>query len=196
MRIPYKLSKVYDYFILINLPSFIDHEIVKVKRDFGRVNGEYLSLVSKPHISMFNFPQPKEREPEILSSLSDLLLKQPVFRVDLSGYNFFPENNTFYISISNQVSLKELYRKIILQLHLLLIPRGFLRSNFTPHITIGRKLSNKQFQNALAEYNHKPFEESFELSYVTVLRREYPWSSWQLIRELPLKQKENGLFTA
>jgi len=115
MRIPYKLSKVYDYFILINLPSFIDHEIVKVKRDFGRVNGEYLSLVSKPHISMFNFPQPKEREPEILSSLSDLLLKQPVFRVDLSGYNFFPENNTFYISISNQVSLKESYQKIILQ---------------------------------------------------------------------------------
>lgn len=196
MRIPYKLSKVYEYFILINLPGFIDDEIVEIKRDFGQTNGWYLSLASKPHISMFNFFQPREREEKILSALSDLLLKLPVFRVDLKDYEFFPENNTFYVSIRDQTLLKELYRSMILQLYLLWIPKEFLRTDFTPHITIGRQLSNEQFQNALIQYSHKPFEDSFELNYITVLRREYPWDSWQLISELSLKQKENGLLTA
>ncbi len=175
-----------DYFVLINPPNWINWEVEDMKYEFATHYGNYPSFNSKPHISLMHFTEHESAEEKVLNSLSERVSNMNSFDISLCGFDFFYANNTFYINVESKGPVKSLHDSLLMEMDLNKV--YFQRiDDYTPHITIGRKLTDSQFRNAFHEFNDRSYTNYFRVEYLTILKRKMGETSWQEFKEIPLK---------
>ena len=179
-------EKLYDYFVLINPPNWINWEVEDIKYDFANHYGNYPSQNSKPHISLMHFTEEEKSEKKVLESISKMASNTDTFDISLRGFDFFYTNNTFYIDVESKGPVVSLVNSLLIELDMNKVSFEKL-DDYKPHITVGRKLTDSQFRNAFHEFNNRSYTNYFRVEYLTVLKRGSGDTSWQYLTEIPLK---------
>ncbi len=180
-------QNLHDYFVLISPPNWINWEVEDMKYDFATNYGNYPSQDTKPHISLMHFTEVEKSEKKVLESISKMASNMSTFDISLRGFDFFYTNNSFYIDVESKGPVKNLHDSLLMELDLNKV--SFERTkDYTPHMTIGRRLSDSQFRNAFHEFNARSYTNYFRVEYLTVLKRERGHNSWEHLTEIPLKE--------
>ena len=178
-----------EYFIIISPPHLIKKEVKSIKYEFAKKNGVYTGLHSHAHITLMNFPQSEERERELAQSIRKIVSEQPCFCVLLKGFDFFPANNTFFINIKNKKPIEKLYETLRVSLYQNRLSLKNIKKGCTPHLTIGRKLSDDQYINAYKSFSEKPYTAGFNVDSLTLLKRGNSVDRWSHFIEAPFIKK-------
>lgn len=174
------------YFILISPSLQIKEDVKRLKHQFEMENGEYPGLHSQAHITLMNFPQGEEREEKLIQSVANIAAKIHSFEVSVSGIGFFESNHTFYLKLENECQIISLYQLLVVELWLNQIPKKYLRSTITPHITIGRSMNEQQFVNAYRKFNGWTYTKNFRVNAITILKRSSTVEPWVPLVEVPI----------
>jgi 2'-5' RNA ligase len=192
-----KIKKaVYEYFFLISPDQAIRDAVRYLKK---RLNAEVHidsgDLHSVPHISLF-----KTRTTDPLFNIDPFaaaLSKSHAFEIQITGLGAFEQYNrkkTFYLKLKEQDIISSIF-------YTLLECRGDKsQTDFTPHLTIARNISEGQLswiQN-LNDYN---FKGEFFCTAITVLKRqvnpnESPKTRFEVYDEIHLLKRTNSFFGA
>lgn len=181
-------NSLYYYLIVINPSDRVNEEVKQIKSEFAKRHGRYKSLYSLPHITITNFIQSLDRNDRILECIANAVSRIPAFDVSLSGFSFFENNNTLFIDIEDKTSLIGLYSQLWKSLYLNWVPLSFFSNAYTPHLTIGRALSNRQFSASQNEFYRRSYSNSFKAKSLTILGKNSLIAKWGCIADFPFKQ--------
>lgn len=123
-------------------------------------------------------------------SLKDLLVqatKQKNFVINLNGFDAFPPK-TIYIKNTYSAELMEFQKRLALyaKRHMNLFNATHNRG-YNPHMTIAfRDLRKDKFEEAWAEFEHKPFDHEWEVSSFWLLKHD--GKCWNAYREFQFSE--------
>jgi 2'-5' RNA ligase len=177
------------YFIALIPHQELADKITTIKNDFAR---QYLSskaLKVMPHITLQNpFQRMESFETEFHLRLQDFFSAFRSFNIQLSGYDCFDNRNNpvVFIDVVKNDLLFDLHKKLI---YFLREEMNFSAKespySFHPHITVAyRDLTTEQFNKAWPIYKSKPFEGSFVVDTVYLLKHDY--RKWNVLSRFVL----------
>lgn len=167
------------YFIAILPPDDISAKVQEVKKEFVDKYDSKEAYGKPPHFTLrIPFKAPEEIEEVIVPNLIFFAEEQEPFTVQLSGFNHF-RDDVIYIDIEDASAMQRLHANLREYLH---NEMGFSsdrsKKNFTPHMTVAyRDLTSENFQRAWKEFKDRPFDYSFEVNSIFLLKHDY--QQWQ-----------------
>lgn len=181
-----------DYMILLSPPNHIAEQVKKLKQASHRLIGEFEGMHSKAHISMKRLHRQKPfwTEPIFEKLEKELSLMEP-FTLQINGFaTFLPTDyTTIYASIRSAPEMEDWFKRLRQCLN---------EKKAVPHITIARQVPNDKAKKLWPKFKDRPWDESFEVKYLTILERETYGQdkAWQVFKQIPFKGKaEWYLFT-
>jgi 2'-5' RNA ligase len=182
-------SSIYYCLLVINPENQICQDIKAIKRSFKLKHGKYGGSGSTAHITLNReFLDGKELK-KFINRLKEELSTYYTFDLHLNNYDFFFESNTFFVSIEESSHLANLQRLITTQLKMIK-PISYLgRYRFSPHMTIGRTLSHRQFSEAYYEFERQVYSKKFRVNDIAVLYSQIGDSRYESLN-LPLKNED------
>ena len=115
---------------------------------------------------------------------------QKSFSVTLNNYSGVP-SHTIFLGIQDPAPFKELATKLKTIDQYIngnnLPPVRFITN---PHVTIARKLSGDTYEEAIKEYSEKPFNESFKVTELILLRRQHQYDPCKRVAVFSLQPTE------
>ena len=138
------------YFIAIIPPENISDEINKLRKqllpDFN-IHSEHKKF---PHITLqHTFRRSPEIEPLLTSYLNELAQTLKPFNVTINNCNHF-DSLTLYIAVNNNNPLQNLYKQVKnILVERFNFPSNHISNNFTPHITLEKKINKRAFYQRL-----------------------------------------------
>lgn len=156
----------------------------ELKTNFGAAH----ALKSPAHITLqMPFRREINAEAEIFASLKKTGLDQTPFTVHLSGFDSFPPR-VIFIRIREHECILQLHSalKISLKNDMKFSERELTHS-IHPHMTIAtRDLSEKGFEMAWPLYKERPFEDSFRVNSLYLLKHN--GKNWDIFHEFPFSR--------
>ncbi len=173
------------YFIAVVPPPPVFEEALEVKHRFSREYGTKAALKSPPHITLhMPFRMKEEREDELIRKLRGSLEGVSPFRLELDGFGAFPPR-VIYIHANLSEELRELYHRVRrrMQQFLHTDASDWKNRGFTPHLTVAfRDLKKARFKEAWEKYGGKPFDASWEVTGIHLLRHN--GKNWDVLKEI------------
>ncbi|MCE7991189.1 MAG: 2'-5' RNA ligase family protein [Roseivirga sp.] len=187
-KFQYDLS---EYLLVVSPSNRVNWEVEDIKLELAGNYGPYRGVKSKPHISLLNLVLHKTQEQEIVDRLKKKAASLESFDVVLDGFDFFDESNTLYVNIaSGAIALTSLHNYLTADIQIKELMVGQVNRSFSPHLTIGRRLTDAQFRNAYHEFKNKSYANYFRVDSISLLKRKGPAADWTYLMEIPLKVEE------
>ena len=179
------------YFIALVPPQAVQAEARTVQQEFVDRYDSRAALKSPPHITLQPpFAWSDAELPRLAQALEAIAARQPLVPVTLSGFGAFVPR-VIYINVVRSPELLAIQAALLIHLQttLGLVDRVSQTRPFAPHLTVGfRDLSQQNFQKAWTEFQSRPFEATFTIAQLTLLRHN--GQRWQIHTEFPLKGSE------
>jgi 2'-5' RNA ligase len=187
-KLEYDLNQ---YLLVVNPSNRVNWEIEDLKLEFAKEYGAYRGVKATPYISLLSMSFHTENEREMVDLLSKKASCIDSFDVVLSGFDFFDESNTLLVNMAAGANaLTSLHNYLVADVHIKERVIGTVKRNFTPQLTIGRKLTDNQFRNAYHEFKNKPYANYFRVDAVSLLKRKNLTADWTYLMDIPLKVAE------
>lgn len=177
------------YFIAILPPEGIANQVQEVKKEFVNNYDSTEAYNKPPHFTLIApFKVPEQVEEIIVPQLIFFAEEQTSFMLNLSGFNHF-RDDVIFIDIEDPSHMKMLHADLS---EYLLNEMGFSEKivrpkSLTPHMTVAyRDLSPKNFQKAWPVFSKRPFDYSFEVNSIFLLKHDY--TRWQPFYEFTFDQ--------
>ncbi len=168
------------YFIAILPPDAIANRVQEVKKEFVNKYDSKEAYNKPPHFTLIApFKVPEQVEEVIVPQLIFFADEQTPFTLHLSGFNHF-RDDVIFIDIEDPSAMRALHGNLS---DYLLNEMGFSSKivrpkSLTPHMTVAyRDLTADNFQKAWKEFNNRPFDYSFEVNSIYLLKHDY--TRWQ-----------------
>lgn len=174
------------YFVAVVPPDPLKTELQKLKEYFRDKYDSAKSLNSPPHITLhMPFKWREGKETKLLHALEECCSSLTPFSVDLTGFAAFPPR-VIYVQPAESLELHDLQKTVAraMRLSLNLFNADYQNRGFHPHITLAfRDLKKPRFHEAWGEFENKPFEASFLVESICLLKHN--GNSWDILRDLP-----------
>jgi 2'-5' RNA ligase len=162
---------IFEYFILISP----DHKVKQYVRDLKEKLNQKIGLSeenvnSVPHLSLMLLRKGNIQDSTVIEKTKRSLSEESGFKIELSKATSLghPETNDLILTVENPEPVKKIFKNLLAQFE----PGRNHPRFFAPHITIGRGIPKKDFENispALSEFDLKT---EFLCRSITILRRE------------------------
>jgi 2'-5' RNA ligase len=184
---PKEESKIYFIALLPN--AEIGKEIIRLKQEFAEKYDARRALRVLPHITMqVPFTANPLLEKTLCPGLSTFAASMTPFEIKLSGFGgfSFTKRKVLYINVEKNEGIVHLHQQMM---EFLRKEFGFshmlARYGFNPHISLAfRDLSDLEFELAMEEYRLRPFEASFQVRNLYLLR--HTGTSWEVLQKCRL----------
>ncbi len=159
------------YFIAIIPPVNISEEINKLRKqllpDFN-VHNEDKKF---PHITLqHTFRRSTEIEQLVTYFLNELAQVLKPFEITINNFNHF-DNRTLYIAVNKNEPLQNLYQQVKkILVEKLNFPSNHISNNFTPHITLEKKLTKELFTMGWNAIEHLQYKATFTVSSFSLMK--------------------------
>lgn len=179
----------YHCLIVISPPNTVIQDIKEIKLDFRLRHGDYGAQGSTAHITLNHEILNGRKIKQLISSISNSISSLHSFDLLLEKFDFFIDSATFYVGVKINSELIRLQQLITAELQIV-NPRLKARHyRFSPHMTIGKGLSRKQFGEAYCEFDGKFYREMFRVRDVAFLYKPI-WDRKYRATYLPLKSED------
>ena len=180
-------SKIYFIALLPN--AEVGKEIIRLKQEFAEKYEARKALRVLPHITIqVPFTANPELEKTLCPALSDFAATIQPFEIRLNGFGgcLLTQRKVLYINVEKNEGIVHLHKQMI---ELLRKEFGFshmlARYGFNPHISLAfRDLSEMEFKLAMEEYQLRPFDASFLVRNLYLLR--HTGTSWEVLQKCRL----------
>lgn len=175
------------YFLAIIPPEPLATEINAIKEEFVERFNSKAAFRSPPHITLHMPFQWKEAKEERLFQVLAQTTKFKSFQVELNGFGAFAPR-TIFIQPEASEELEQMNQELLLatkrQLNLF---HAIHQNGYNPHITVAfRDLRKPLFYEAWLEFEHRPFQGSFEVNSFWLLKHN--GKQWLAYREFPFQE--------
>ena len=159
------------YFIAIIPPENISDEINKLRKqllpDFN-IHSEHKKF---PHITLqHTFRRSPEIEPLLTSYLNELAQTLKPFNVTINNCNHF-DSLTLYIAVNNNNPLQNLYKQVKnILVERFNFPSNHISNNFTPHITLEKKLTKELFTKGWNAIEYLQYKATFTVTSFSLMK--------------------------
>jgi hypothetical protein len=141
---------------------------------------------SKPHISIIGFLAKEVMEETMNRWIQNICNLLPPFTVTLNNYSGYPPH-TIYLRIQDAAPFRQLANQ-------LKIIDGFIQSNdcppihlFTsPHLVLAGPLPEPVYDQAIKEFAHRCFHESFRVEKLVLLKKAWEGGTYELVNTFTL----------
>jgi 2'-5' RNA ligase len=181
------MSMYEDYLMLLSPPENVKHEIARYKKASARLIGEYKSMNSPAHISI----QHLERQKPFMADKNVELMEQdfaalPPVLLHVDGFGHFPhlhKRMTIYANIRTTPAADEWFKQLKKKLR--------IKKNLTPHITVVRDVSKKDFDTLWPHFRHKKVVEPFWVNKLTLVKRDTfdAFAKWEHFKNFEFKHQ-------
>lgn len=186
-RAPRPENKI--YFLALLPTAEVGKEIIRLKQEFSEHYGARHALKVLPHITIqVPFTASPSLEKVFCSGLSAFAATRQPFEVQLDGFGTFPHRPSpiLYISVKRNEAILDLHRQLVTFLRKEFAFSSMLaRNGFSPHVSVAfNDLTDDQFRQAWVEYERKPFQASFRVNNLYLLRHN--GASWEVLQKFRL----------
>ena len=157
-----------DYLMLLSPPDAVKHEIARYKKASARLIGDYQSMDSPAHISIFHLERQK---PFMADRNIDLIEKSlnalPPVLLHIDGFRYFSHLHnrmTIYAHIRSTPAVEEWFKRLKKSLN--------IKKALVPHITITRNIPGEDFTTIWPHFQHKKLVEPFWIKELKIVKRE------------------------
>lgn len=184
---------IYDEFkyhclIVISPPNTVIQDVKEIKRDFRLRHGDYDAQGSTAHITLNHEILDGRKVKQLISNISNSISSLHSFDLLLEKFDFFIDSATFYVGVKMSSELIRLQQMIAAEIQIVNPRLKARRYRFSPHMTIGKGLSRKQFGEAYYEFDGKFYREMFRVRDVAFLYKPI-WDRKYRAAYLPLKSE-------
>jgi len=177
------------YFIALLPNAEIGKEIIRLKQEFAEKYDARRALRVLPHITMqVPFTANPVLEKTLCPALSDFAASMHPFEVKLHGFGgfSFTKRKVLYVNVEKNEGIVFMHQQLM---EFLRKEFGFshmlARHGFNPHISLAfRDLSDMEFDMALDEYSSRPFDASFQVRNLYLLR--HTGTDWEVLQKCKL----------
>ncbi|MDO5637909.1 MAG: 2'-5' RNA ligase family protein [Myroides sp.] len=170
--------------------------IKEMKINLGSKCGSYKSKNALAHFTIFEFLEESNNEDKICNQLERIASEINPFTVQCTSFDYFSNNNsyTFYIkpSETSSVYMSNVMKEVLKDVTL--VKKS--HQTTTPHLTIGRQLSEKQLKSAKDLF--KTIDLSFNMSHLTLRIYNNQIGQYEIYKTFPLlgkpKEIQGSLF--
>ena len=161
------------YFIAIIPPEPIYNDVMELKYHLAENYESKAALRSPPHITLhMPFKWRQDKEERVEEVLKDLVSDQPLIDLELTGFGAF-KPRTIFIQVEKNEPLSELHiaLKKSMKRKLNIFNADYQDRPFHPHMTVAfRDLKKTQFTKAWEKLKSEPFEASFTVGDISLLK--------------------------
>jgi 2'-5' RNA ligase len=161
-----------EYLLIISPDENINKELIKMKCEFRDNYGCTYAAQSHPHCTLMNFVQYQNMENYLIRRFESLVRSFSPVKITLNGFGQYPIH-TIYVKMEDDKKLSKMVK--IMRMKLKQVLKGFETFKTTyltdPHLTIARRMTEGQFDQAWTEWKKRKFNSSFEATHILLLRR-------------------------
>ncbi len=172
---------IYEYLLVISPPEIVRKEVNRVKEEFNKIYNHMPAIKSQPQITLINFLSSDVEEEGLLLKMSEATKGHYPFDVQLYNFNSF--GTTIFIDIKETAPIINLLRSLKLTANL---PRSRSFFSWRPHMTVAKGLKQDTFNKAMSIFKNKSFDASFFADRVVLLKRDRPFSKYEMLMEFEL----------
>jgi 2'-5' RNA ligase len=186
----YQSNGLFEYLLVASPDDRVCAKIMAEKEYFSanyKIKGASKAL---PHITLANFFAWDRMEDTFLRYLQRIGGDQNSFAVTLNNYSGLP-SHTIFLCVQDPVQFEVLatkLRAISPYIKGNKLPPGQFITN--PHMTIARRLHTIIYKEAMEEYSSKPFNESFKVTELVLLRRQHQYDQCKRVAVFSLQPTE------
>lgn len=161
---------IYEYFILISPDHKVKQYVWNLKDKLNQKIGLTKENVSSmPHLSLMLLRKANIQDSTILEKTKRSLMEEPGFKIELrkATTSDHPEMNDIILNVENPEPVKRIFKSLINQFE----PGRNHPRFFAPHITIGKGIPKKDFENISSTLDEFDSKTDFLCRSVTILRR-------------------------
>ena len=180
-------NKIYDalndYRLIIDCPDAVRKKIAATKIEF---DADYTGMVvagGNPFIYLAIFSQYESKEQLFMDELNKLAIGYMPFKIHLKGFGAV-ENTEICINVHPTESIKRLVKQIEGIQSIL-----HLKTNGLPRISIAQRLQGWQFAKSSKKWLEKPFNATFLVNNMLLLKRMEGFRSWQIMQHLEFQNQ-------
>lgn len=178
------------YFLSIHTPQGVEKEILKLKHEIKDRFRSEKALRLPGHVTLVRPTWIEESlQDELVSNISELLIEQKPFQVELLDFGAFTPR-TIYIGVIPTPILTQLKHELDQVVERNILPeeeRSREKKEFVPHISIAnRDLTPDNFRAAWDEFKYRNFKGSFQVRGVHLLRHN--GKRWEVIKVFPFQK--------
>jgi 2'-5' RNA ligase len=190
----YETHNLWEYLLVANPDALVNQRLEHEKKIFFEDYGAEIAVKTKPHITVANFMAKEAMEPTLGRWIEGICKRQQQFTVTLDRFKGFPPS-VIYLHVKNAKPFHQL-AKCLIEID------SFIQSSDcpplkildTPHLTIARRLEETTYEKAIKSYTQRPFQASFYLTHLTLLRRSGEFGKCHIINNFYLAPMPPTLF--
>jgi len=177
------------YFLAILPPKALAQKVQAIKKEFADKYDSKEAYKRPAHFTLIApFKIPEKQEEIIIPQLIYFAEEQKPFRISLSGFNHF-RDDVIFIDVEEPSAIKMLHGNLLehLQNEMGFSSKSARPKSLTPHMTVAfRDLSSENFQKAWSTFKDRPFDYSFEVNSIFLLKHDY--TQWQPFYEFTFSE--------
>lgn len=145
----------------------------------------------KPQIVVTNFFASEGMEITLVRWLQRICSLEHGFTITLNNYSGYP-THTIFLRVFDATPVQQFVTQLnVMKDFIKTGPAGLFRR---PHLPIVSKLSTGIYEQALSDYSHKLFHESFAVEELVLLKRKDPFDTFKTVQVFGLLPMGNDLF--
>jgi hypothetical protein len=182
---------LFEYWLIASPSKEVYEKIMGERLEFYRNYQQAAVTNTRPHITISNFLAHDEMEDTMIRWLQRIVGDQRSFEVMLNNYSGLPPD-TIFLRVQDPAPFKELATQ--------LRPIDFyIKSNACPpvhfaahpHLSIAGRLPPAIYEQAIREYACKTFHESFAVTELILLRRQYQHEACRQVAVFKFQPQDN-----
>src|SRR4051812_18436211 len=148
-----------EYLLVLNPHEDLRSRIISTRRQFAEAFQLAHPVLGKPHITLVKFSVWEMMEEKIIHRLKVAAMGTAPFKMALKDYGSFP-SHTIYFQVTTKIPVQMLIKELKHAQRLMKSPDQEPHFIIEPYITLARKLTPAQYEQAWKEYAHRQFTAS------------------------------------
>jgi hypothetical protein len=174
-----KFPSEYQYLLIISPTTIVTQKAMALKRDFAERFKFDAPLKSKPHISVLHRSIDEQQQDAFVAEIKRFLADVYAFRVKLSGITGFPPHTVYIKVLKEGLALKQFIAAL---------KNSKFKESIKMHLTIARGLDQELYNRAVRHYAQIPFEDTFTVKSLILLKRKNEKETYKQIFEFELNE--------
>ncbi|WP_200980033.1 2'-5' RNA ligase family protein [Echinicola sp. 20G] len=177
-----------NYLLVLNTGKRVESRIHKAKHLLGEKIGPFPSMNSKAHMTLMAISTSASYAEIIFDDLSEQLINFPAYAVNFLGIAAWEHQKVIYACPSQEetIALGSQLTLILSKYPGVKVFHSLREGNGTAHTTIARGLTQWQFEVAKDWLLPIPFQDSFIVKEIVILKKLNPRDPWEKLRTLKL----------
>lgn len=178
-----------EYLLVLSPDGTVKLKANELKRIYNLRYGCSFSEGLTPHITLLNFVVSEKVSEAIINRIENATQSIKPFEVKIDGFDRFP-SHTIYLKISSREEVLNIINELFDNLDGYLPKSAFCSE---PHLTIAKKMSANQFEQAWLDWQNEKYTSSFLGNEMILLKRVLvEGSKYEAIKHFAFKGLEKN----